>query len=282
MENLPNQNVPSLAPSDNGLAPPRRPATPDLFTDLGALRISQDFGASVGVKKALLTVPIKKPEKEWFVRTNRELRIETCVLELKENREVYLVAPTLWPELASESTFGPRALYAAMNRQNVLLVWPIRLPGPDGKIDDWNRSALEAASIAESQWVRVVSNMPLGAYDVFYPTADWPEPDWPGAERRASKNRSNPGSAQHNYLDDGPIHPFAASGLDAGLEYAARLDQPLARGSAGHWHGRCPAGSPCPDRPSAGALGAAETALGAASWRSAWRFRSDFYNSGGL
>jgi hypothetical protein len=156
-----------------------KPTAPDLFADLDALRLSQDFGQSLGVKKALLTIPVKKPAKEWFIRTNPALRLETCVLELKEDRETYLVAPALWPELAAESTFGPRALYAAMNRQNVLFVWPIRLPGPDGKIDDWNRSALEAAAMAETQWVRVASNMPLGAYDVYTASADWPEPDWP-------------------------------------------------------------------------------------------------------
>src|SRR5262245_34601773 len=66
-----------------------------------------------------------------------------------------------------------------MNRQNVLFVWPVRLPGPDGKLDDWNRSALEAAAMAETQWVRVASNIPLGAYDVFTATANWPEPSWP-------------------------------------------------------------------------------------------------------
>jgi hypothetical protein len=172
-----------IPPSDNGTSTgagaPTSPAGPDLFADLGALRLSQDFGQSLGVKKALLTVPIKKPAKEWFVRTNPALRIETCVLELKEDREVYLVSPTLWPELASESTFGPRALYAAMNRQAVLFVWPVRLPGPDGKIDDWNRSALEAAAMAEKHWVRVASNMALGAYDVYTASAEWPEPDWP-------------------------------------------------------------------------------------------------------
>jgi hypothetical protein len=172
-----------LEPSDNGLSQPTataaRPPASDLFADLDGLRISQDFAVSVGVKKALLTVPVRKPAKEWFIRTHPKLRIETCVLELKEDRETYLVAPALWPELASESTFGPRALFAGMNRQNVLFVWPIRLPGPDGKIDDWNRSALEAASMAESRWVRVASNMALGAYDVFEATAAWPEPEWP-------------------------------------------------------------------------------------------------------
>lgn len=154
-------------------------AAPDLFTDLSSLRLSQDFASSVGVKKLLLTVPVRKPAREWFVRTHPTLRIQTAVLELKEERETYLVAPPLWSELASESTFGPRALFAAMNRQNVFFLWPVRLPGADGKLDEWSKSALEAATMAETQWVRVASNMPLGAYDVFEATADWPAPAWP-------------------------------------------------------------------------------------------------------
>jgi hypothetical protein len=175
-------NVPPVTPENNGqatLPDEPKPAAADVFNDLAGLRLSQDFGATLGVKKALLTVPVRKPAKEWFVRTNPQLRIETCVLELKEDRETYIVAPALWPELASESTFGPRALFAALNRQKVLFVWPIRLPGPDGKIDDWNRSALEAAMLAASKWVRVASNMALGAYEVWEATAEFPEPTWP-------------------------------------------------------------------------------------------------------
>jgi hypothetical protein len=174
--------LPVPPPSGNGSVEPETPAKPtppDLFADLEALRLSQDFHSSCGVKKALLTIPVRKPAKEWFIRTHPAMRIETAVVELKDDREVYLVAPALWPELASESTFGPRAIFAAMNRQKVFFVWPVRLPGSDGKIDDWNRSALEAATMAESQWVRVASNMALGAYDVYSASADWPEPDWP-------------------------------------------------------------------------------------------------------
>jgi hypothetical protein len=149
--------------------------------DPARLRLSQDFASTVGVKKALLTVPVRKPAKEWFVQVhpNEAYRIETAVLELKEDRETYLVDPTLWGDLATESTFGPRALFTAMNRQGVLCVWPVRLPGPDGKIDDWNRSALEAATMATGRWVRVAANMNLGAYDVYESTADLPGPAWP-------------------------------------------------------------------------------------------------------
>ena len=153
---------------------------PDPY-DVSRLRLSQDFAASVGVKKALLTVPVRKPAKEWFVQVHpdEEYRLQTAVIELKEDRETYLVDPTLWPELAMEATFSPRALFTAMNRQGVLFLWPVRLPGAEGRVDEWSRSALTAADMAQGQWVRVTANMSLGAYEVFSATADIQAPTWP-------------------------------------------------------------------------------------------------------
>lgn len=46
----------------------------------------------------------------------------------------------------------------------------------------WNRSALEAANIAQTHWVRVAANMSLGAYEVFEATGDLPEPEWPSQD----------------------------------------------------------------------------------------------------
>jgi hypothetical protein len=143
--------------------------------------LSQDFTADLGVKKALITVPVRKPDKAWFFRVHpgEDYRLQTYVIELKEERETYLVARPLWPELASEATFAPRVIYTAINRQGVVFLYPIRLPGPDGKLDDWSRSALEAAQRAQTNWVRVAANLSLGAYDLFEATADLPEPQWP-------------------------------------------------------------------------------------------------------
>src|SRR5262245_32620760 len=149
--------------------------------DLASLRLSQDFAAAVGVKRLVKTIPVRKPSKEWFVRTHPDPshRLQTAVLELKEDRETYLVAPGLWPELASEATFSPRLLVTAINRQGVLFLWPIRLPGADGKIDDWSRSALDAADEAKSRWVRVTANMSLGAYVITVAPGQVAEPSWP-------------------------------------------------------------------------------------------------------
>jgi len=152
---------------------------PDPF-DPEALRLAQDFSAGLGVKKALLTVPVRKPSWEWFIRVHPDpsYRLQTAVVELKEAGETYLVAPTLWLELAGESTFTPRLLLTTINRQSVLFLWPIRLPGSEGRVDAWSRSALEAGELATRKWVRVQADMSLGAYGVQY-TENLPDPEWP-------------------------------------------------------------------------------------------------------
>ena len=66
-----------------------------------------------------------------------------------------------------------------MNRQGVLTLWPIRLPGEDGRIDHWSKSAMQAADRGSKQWVRVTANMSLGAYEMFTSEANIPEPNWP-------------------------------------------------------------------------------------------------------
>jgi hypothetical protein len=156
------------------------PTGPDPF-DPASLRLSQSFTAVVGVKKALLSVPVRKPDKSWFVRAHPDpdYRLQTAVIELKEDRETYLVKGDLWPELAAEATFKPKLFVTAINRQNVAFLWEVNLPRPDGKTDEWTRTALEAVNRATKSWVRLTANMSLGAYDLFEATGALGEPEWP-------------------------------------------------------------------------------------------------------
>jgi hypothetical protein len=147
--------------------------------DVRRLRLSQDFTATVGLKKALLTVPVRKPSRQDFIRVHPDesMRLETAVLELKDERETYLVERSLWTELPGDII--AKVLFTAITRQGVLFLWPIRLPGEDGRHDDWNRSALEAAQLAMQGWIKVAANMSLGAYEVFEAAGTLPEPVWP-------------------------------------------------------------------------------------------------------
>jgi len=156
----------------------KNPIDADVF-DTEKLRLSQNFSSLVGVKKAFVSIPVRRPHRQEFIRVhpNEDYRLETAVLELKEERETYLVSPELWSELPGDLI--AKVLYTTINRQGVLTLWPIRLPGEDGRIDSWNESALVAAEMAQSEWIRVASNTSLGAYDVFVASGDYPEPEWP-------------------------------------------------------------------------------------------------------
>src|SRR5262249_27795673 len=158
---------PEAHATDIGQPPAPLPPGPDPF-DPESLRLPQDFSASLGVRKALLSVPVRKPDKTWFVRVHPDeaYRIQTCVIELKEDRETSLVARELWPELVTEATFKPKLLATAINRQGVVFLWEASLPRPDGRVDEWTRTALEAIHRASRCWVRIAANMSLGAYDL--------------------------------------------------------------------------------------------------------------------
>jgi hypothetical protein len=158
------------------------PQPPNPF-DPARLRLPQNFAAASGVRRLLTTVLKRKPVKGAFVRTHPDdaYRMQAAVLELKEEREIYLVHPSLLEALAGESTVSPRLLVTTITRQGALSLWPLRLPDQNGRLDNWGRSALEAAEVAKRRWVRVDSNISAGCYDVLVAPEGLAQPDWPEA-----------------------------------------------------------------------------------------------------
>ncbi|MFC1844042.1 hypothetical protein ACFLZ5_04570 [Thermodesulfobacteriota bacterium] len=73
----------------------------------------------------------------------------------------------------------PVRLVTTISRQGVLMLWPLKLPTEEGKINPWHASALEAAELAENFWIKMVANRYLGAYEVFKAVGELPEPEWP-------------------------------------------------------------------------------------------------------
>jgi hypothetical protein len=176
-----DESTPQLPDAANGPpVAPKADAAPAPF-DPASLRIRGDLSNAMGVRKVLTSVPVRKPDRSSFVRVHPDdaYALETAVIELKEERETYLVAPALWPALAGEATFATRVRFTAITRQATVFLWPCRLPGPDGRLDDWGRTALDAARLARARWVRVTANMALGAYDVFEDAEELTDPEWP-------------------------------------------------------------------------------------------------------
>jgi hypothetical protein len=145
-----------------------------------SLRLNQSFADTVGVKKLLTTVPVRKPTRQEFVRVRPDSAFwltPAATIDLKDDHEVYLVRPDILPAVPGE--FATVTLFTTMSRQGTLFLWPVRLPETDGRKNEWHRSAAEGAERAMKKWVRVTASMSLGAYEIFEASGELPEPAWP-------------------------------------------------------------------------------------------------------
>src|SRR5947209_18861347 len=95
-------------PAVNPVVEPAAPAAavPDPF-DIASLRLNPSFLETAGVKKLITTVPVKKPSQQDFVRVHpaAEYRENFAMVDLKDDREEYLVHSTVLPELTAEALY---------------------------------------------------------------------------------------------------------------------------------------------------------------------------------
>ena len=166
---------------DTGSNTPPEPKSDDPFdpANLSKLRMSQDFASMAQVKPAITTLAVRKPHKHEFVRVRvgSEWRFETGCFVDKENREVYLVSPPLWPAMPGDVTATCLCLTITRNSP-VPFLWPLVLPDSE-RPNRWHESAIEAARLAEGDWLRVVADMAAGQYVPYVAAANLPEPEWP-------------------------------------------------------------------------------------------------------
>lgn len=146
--------------------------------DLNAVRLSQDYGSMTKTAKLLTHIPVKRPPKHEFFRVHpdEEYRLAAMIID-RDGEEIYLLHPIvtrLFPDLAR-----PVRLHLYVTRAEAFGLWPVKLPTDDGKANPWHQSAAEAAEIAMSRWIRLVTNRDMGCYDVFEATDMNVEPKWP-------------------------------------------------------------------------------------------------------
>ena len=125
-------------------------ASDDPF-DLERLRLNPEMLEAASVKKLLTTVPVRKPLAQDFVRVRPEphYRATLAFIELKDDRETYIVDLGAVPELAGECLFAN--LFTAITRTGVVFMWPVKIPAADGRISEWNVSAATAAQHAQGK-----------------------------------------------------------------------------------------------------------------------------------
>jgi hypothetical protein len=146
--------------------------------DPAFLRVAPDY-ETVGVKREITMLPTRKPSKQDYVMVHpsKDYREMMPLLELKEEREFYLVHPAMRAELEAETVLVH--LYLAIARSGALFLWPIRLPGRDGKQNPWHESAEKAAQLGMRRWVRLIPDAGAGMYNTWKGSEALPGPDWP-------------------------------------------------------------------------------------------------------
>src|SRR5271157_5955462 len=149
------------------------------LVNLEACRVPQEFQSALCTERVFTNVDVRRPNKQPFNRVHpgEEWQFPAAVIELKFTNETYLVETRLIGDLRQEVVI--KLLRVAISRDGNLFIWPIRLPDSEGKLDGWNASALEAAKIAETSWVRLIPSRAIGAYEVMKATVDFGEPEWP-------------------------------------------------------------------------------------------------------
>jgi hypothetical protein len=168
-----NETPKGLALNPEAFQSPSQPST----SNIGDLRLSQDFQDMIEVAKLVTTVTTGKPNQHVFFRAHPEWSGLFWMLELKQaaRSEFYIVDIKAVPDLASEVT--PRLLVPLITRDGALYVYPLRIATPERKLDQAGKSAQAAMQQAKTSWVRMSWNG--REHEVRPAKAQKEEPAWP-------------------------------------------------------------------------------------------------------
>jgi hypothetical protein len=176
------QNITTNNPTEETVSNETAASAPNPF-DMDSLRIDTSFIETTSVKKLLTTVPVHKPKSQEFVRSHpgEDYRDTYAMIELQEDNEFYVLTREMVVALPGE--YFVATIYTYITRQGVVRLCPVKLPGPDGKDNEWNKSLRNAIHHVMKRWARIKSNRGLGAYEIFEApaTANIPDPVWPKA-----------------------------------------------------------------------------------------------------
>jgi hypothetical protein len=150
-------------------------------TDLLSLAIDPatylQSGAVTRVRQILAGRP--GPQTFFRVHPSPDYRRAYKMVEIKEERENYIVMPAFESEISEEIVV--KMIYTTIDRNGTICLWPARLPHEDDRKSMlWYKSAHEAAATGMEKWIRMRACMADGAYETLIADSEIPEPDWKG------------------------------------------------------------------------------------------------------
>src|SRR5262249_16235569 len=128
----------TTAPTANIIKPTKSVNVADLTLNLSQLE-------GTGGQAAPLGIPVNKPGELQYFRTNPDpaFRPTMFCYEYKPSGqksgsgELNIIAPNMIHIFRGTTNAGPYQLYTLMDRIGNLLICPVRLPGPEGRTNEW-------------------------------------------------------------------------------------------------------------------------------------------------
>ena len=152
------------------------PSAPDPF-DPVSYRDSGAVGIGVGANvRQQVVIPICKPSKNNFCRTNPALHARQLYIIEGEMSRPYLIAPGLVPQLAPKVLSKIKRMDFALSiyPNDLVFFWPYKEPSNAA-----GQSTIDAIATAATKWLRPVWEGSIGTYLLEYPDVAPPEPTWP-------------------------------------------------------------------------------------------------------
>lgn len=191
MSDAPDSHIdktPTLTPtagSTNLSAGPAKPVQPSTDFNPKRFRLGQNFAERLQLNRPILSVPVKKaPDDTTFFRVHPDPDWSTdaglLLVRIDKGEVAYLIDSALINAgVVPQDQIKPVMLFTCMTRDKVLFLWRCRLNPYVNRSDEWARTSLEIAAKAHTTWVRMFSNMTLGAYECEELKVTENEPEWP-------------------------------------------------------------------------------------------------------
>ena len=121
MANTSNNPVSQTGPNEEGVGPEVQDAlsSPNPF-DPKYLALRSNPAEAIGVHRALVQVPVRKPNKQEFVRVHPDTnyRMPIAILKLETENEVYAVTPDVAAAIPGDTRIAYCSRYTRSLRTN--------------------------------------------------------------------------------------------------------------------------------------------------------------------
>jgi len=133
----------------------------------------------IEVTEIIITaIPPERPDKQTFIRAHPTMSavVDVVVYEA-ENKRKYLVHKNAIPYVSAH--MKKMQLYPVISLKGNIWLFPVTLPKPGKKMNDWSVSREKIIFQARKQWIQCVPKSEGAGYDAVVALKKHREPEWP-------------------------------------------------------------------------------------------------------